>query len=381
MNEKLNIHEPNSNLTSRLEFVKNWNLNKSLIEDLKNFLEELGSGKINKGKHISKRTQVKYIDVLRPSLVYFNKPLEKITIPELEKFDKDLKTDIIKSTRGKPYSYNMKSDIRLSLKIFLSWKLGKDKALKMTEFFDTREIKKTPDYLKEQEVEKLFKACKSAQERYLLAVLFDSGARAEEFLNIRLEDIQMPEGKQEYVKITLKEEYSKTEGRTISLYWRYSLEAVRDFLNERMREGLKSKDCVINITYDALRAFLRRHSIRAIGKPVHCHLFRHSSATYYASKMNRQELCYRYGWKFSSDMPDVYISRSGILNKDLDEKFSATEINTLKDELEKEKQKNSIKIGELEGRLKKAITEDQLKEAFVKFMENKALIQKIKPHK
>ncbi len=28
--------------------------------------------------------------------------------------------------------------------------------------------------------------------------------------------------------------------------------------------------------------------------------------------MNRQQLCVRYGWRFSSDMPDVYIKRSGI---------------------------------------------------------------------
>jgi hypothetical protein len=68
---------------------------------------------------------------------------------------------------------------------------------------------------------------------------------------------------------------------------------------------------------------------------VHYHLFRHSSATYYASKLNRQQLCYRYGWKFSSYMPDVYISRSGMENKELDVKFASTELEDIKRENER----------------------------------------------
>jgi len=81
---------------------------------------------------------------------------------------------------------------------------------------------------------------------------------------------------------------------------------------------------------------------------VHPHLFRHSSATYYASKLNRQELCYRYGWRFSSDMPDVYISRAGMENHQLDEKFTQTELSTLKDDLVRVTQDNQIKAQRLE---------------------------------
>jgi hypothetical protein len=42
-------------------------------------------------------------------------------------------------------------------------------------------------------------------------------------------------------------------------------------------------------------------------------------------KVNRQELSYRYGWRFSSNMPDIYISRAGMENHELDEKFTQTE--------------------------------------------------------
>ncbi len=144
--------------------------------------------------------------------------------------------------------------------------------------------------------------------------MFDSGARAEKFINIRFEDIHLPAGKENLVKLTLKEEYSKAKGRTISLYWRHSLEAVKEYVNERIELGIKSQDPVFRGTYDAMRMFLKRVGAERLTRSVHTHLFRRSSATHYGTKLNRQELCYRYGWKFSSNMPDVYISRAGMEN-------------------------------------------------------------------
>jgi len=76
---------------------------------------------------------------------------------------------------------------------------------------------------------------------------------------------------------------------------------------------------------------------------VHYHLFRHSSATYYASRLNRQELCIRYAWKFSSNMPDVYISRAGMDSRALDEKFTQTEMAVMRSELAKVEQSGKIK--------------------------------------
>lgn len=347
MNEKINIHEANSDLFSRLEYIKKWNLDKNIIEELKTFLEALGSGKVNKGVRISERTQCKYISLLKSPLTTIHESVNKVTKEDVEKWDDAISKDKLLSEKKKPYSYNMKVDMRIAYRAFLEHFLG-SKAIDMTECFDTREKKKTPDYLKETEAEKLYKTCKFAGERYLIAVLFDSGARAEEFLNIRFEDIHLPEGKETYVQITLKDEYSKTEGRTVSLYWRHSLEAVKDYLAERIKEGIKSKDAVFPQTYDGTRSFLRRLGETALKKLINFHLFRHSSATFYATKMNRQQLCYRYGWKFSSDMPDVYISRAGMNNKELDEKFEGTEINTLKDELEKEKQRRAVETNRIE---------------------------------
>lgn len=354
MNVKIDIHKDKFNL--KLKNVSDWKVPASTKKEIIDFIEKAKIGQVNQGKKLSDRTLSKYLTLLKCSLEILNKETSKLTKKDIEHFDQVISKKGLKSV----------VDYRINLKLFLNWKLGVEKTQTLAGWFDTRQKIKTPDYLSEKEIEKIYKNCKNASERFLVAVLFDSGARAEEFLNIRYEDIQLPEGNDQFVKITLKEEYSKTKGRTISLYWRHSLNAVKDYLDERIDEGIRSNEAVYNKNYDAVRMFINRLGKKILKKRVTPHLFRHSSATYYASKLNRQELCYRYGWAFSSDMPDVYISRSGMENKQLDEKFKATELEEMKNKFDQEKQDNSIELKrirmELENRKKyDAIIENLIK--------------------
>lgn len=326
MNVKIEVHR-NNIVESKLSQVKNWNVPDQTKKEIREFIQKARIGQVQEGKKLSERTLSKYLSLLKYSLEIINKKTNSLTKKDIENFDLKLTKRELKSS----------SDYRIVLKIFLKWKLGLDKSQKIAGWLDVRSKQKTPDYLSELEIDKLFKSCKSVSERFLIAVLFDSGARIEEFLNIRFEDIQEIEGNSNFIKIALKEEYSKTHGRTISLYWKHSLEAVRDFLRERKGEDHKLNDPVYNNTYDSIRFFLKRLGERVLKKKVTPHLFRHSSVTYYANKLNRQELCYRYGWAFSSNMPDIYISRAGMINKELDEKFEGGVINSLKEELDKEK--------------------------------------------
>lgn len=356
-NIKIPIHK--RNLKARLRSLPTWKIPEQEKKDIKQFLGDLELGKINKGKKISKGRQLKYLDILKVPLAFFNKPTSELIIKDVERFDKALSSNKIKSShKKKPYSPSTKADIRTILRIYLKWKLGEtEKFRKMTDWFDLRQQKKTPDYLSEAEIDKLYKNCKNNAERYFIAVLFDSGARAEEFHNIRYEDIQLPSKNENFVKITIKAEYSKTEGRTISLYWTHSLEAVRDYLKEREAEGIKSNEPVFKNSYDNIRQFLQRFGKKILNKPLHYHLFRHSSATYYAAKLNRQQLCYRYGWKFSSNMPDIYISRAGMNNKELDEKFESTELEDLKRQLEKSETTHNVEMENIKKLLAKVLKE------------------------
>ena len=342
MIEKIPTQKPS--LANRKESMARWPVPPEVRSEVLRFVEDLELGKVNRGKRISQARQCRYVDLLRIPLVFLKKRCEEIEASDVERFEKALTTDVIQShLKSRPYSAWTKSDIRKALKVFLGWRFGQAKAVELAGWLDTRVRARTPEFLSEQQIERLLKQCRTTEQRYAVAVLFDSGARAEEFINIRLEDVALPEGQHNYVNITLKQEYSKTLGRTISLYWRHSHEAVRDYLSERLTSGLRPSDPVFGNTYNGLRMFLRRIGKRILGKHVHPHLLRHSSATYYATKLNRQELCYRYGWRFSSHMPDVYISRAGMVNKDLDTRFTNTELAGLKDDLTKLEQQNRIK--------------------------------------
>ncbi len=337
MNIKIEAHD-NHKFQRKLDAVPSWMVPISTQKEIVDFIAKAAIGQVNEGRRLSNRTLSKNLSLLKRCLETVNKPTSNITKEDIERFDKKLVESELKSV----------ANYRVCLKVFLKWKLGEYKMRKLAGWLDTRDKTKTPDYLSEQEVNKLFRNTKNTEEKFMIAILFDAGARAEEFLNIRLEDIQIPEESNNFVKLTLKEEYSKTKGRVVSLYWKHSLDSVREFLKERVAEGARATDPLFIKSYDAMRMFLARLGQKVLHKKVNPHLFRHSSATYYATKLNRQELCYRYGWKFSSDMPDVYISRAGMESKVLDEKFKATELEVLEkkmasDRFENQKEMENIK--------------------------------------
>ncbi len=347
MSQKISTHR--TDLARHLKPWKRLRIPAQVHREVLRFVEDLGLGKVNRGKRISLARQCIYLDRLRVPLAFVNKRTNKITAADIERFEKALTANRIRSEqRGRPYSDATKADLRKALRVFLRWRLGSAKAVELAGWLDTRVPWKTPRFLNEAEVEQLLKRCRTLEQRYVIAMLFDSGARAEEFINIRLEDIQLPNTGEPFVKVTLKQEYSKTLGRTVSLYWRHTLEAVRDYVAERVAAGLRPQEPVYAKTYNGLRMFLRRLGVRVFGRSTHPHLFRHSSATYYANKLNRQELCYRYGWRFSSNMPDIYISRAGMENPALDEKFTQTELSTLKGDLVRVTQDNQIKAQRIE---------------------------------
>jgi len=375
-NIKIEIHK--RTIDKRKEGIKNWGIPDVEKEYILKFLDELELGRVNKGVKISEARQAKYLDVLKVPLEFVGKLCTQWTLKDVEEFEKALSSGEIKSRiKKREYSHATKVDIKRGLQIYLRWRIGKTKADKLTDWLDTRDVIKTPNYLKESEVEKLFKGCKSSHERFLIATLFDTGARAGEFHNIRYEDIELPENGDNFVKITLKEEYSKTLGRTISLYWKHSLEAVRDYLKQREIEGIKSDEPIFPGTYDAARFFLIRLGKKVLSKNIHFHLFRHSSATYYATRLNRQQLCYRYGWKFSSNMPDIYISRAGMENKDLDEKFTSTGLEELKIKLEKQEQVNQMLKEKQEELEKSLMNREEADPMLNEIFQNKEVLHKI----
>ena len=335
-NIKICLHE--YNIEAELARVKKWKIPVSEKKNVVEFIREFISGRVT-GRRPNLSTARSILTMLRTSLESLNKESSQLTQEDIITYSDDLAQDKIKKNiqgqhkKGdKPYKEAVKLRVKYSLAVYLKWLL-KEKSASFVQVLKIKPQIKQPsvDFLSEEEVKKLLNACKNDEERFLVGILFDSGLRAEEFYNIRKEDIEMPK-ENGYYRVHIKTEYSKTQGRTISLTWYQSYDLVKNYLQQRVMEGIKMGEPVFNMKYRTAREFLYRLGQRTLGRRLYFHLFRHSSATYYASKINRQQLCIRYGWAFSSDMPDTYISRSGVDMKDVEEKFEGIERVKLKEE-------------------------------------------------
>ncbi|MBT4257720.1 hypothetical protein HOD88_00870, partial [archaeon] len=244
MNEKKSYYD------EYIENVQNWAVPTSEKKQVLKFFKDYEIGKIT--NNIStKRTMEHYIIYLKVALEFINKPLEKITEKDIDKFSTALLKDEILSGHKTPFALSVKAKIRRTLLQYLEWRIPKrassiNGSLKVkTKQTNQADYK----YLTEKEIDVLYKNCKDDAERYLVAVLFSSGARASEFYNIRFSDIKMPEGKDNFVCLTLREEFSKTKGRTIRLYYKHALEAVGEFLEIRKKDEIKPEDPIWNLKF------------------------------------------------------------------------------------------------------------------------------------
>lgn len=349
--EKQGIHH--IDLEARRENFKRFMPSEQEYKDVLEHLNLLANGELT-GKAIKAKRQVKLIDMFSLFFKNVKKPTSKLTKEDLSSFKEKLLNDKIKKENGNNYSDETKEDCIVTIRRYLEIKYPKklsswsSPTMPFHKWFNIKASNKTPETLTEQEVEKLYNSCKTVEGKFLIAALFDSGARIEEFLNIRFEDIESPTANFPYYKIDFRTEYSKTEGRKIGLYWKYSTEATSKYL--ALCEKKDNKEVIFPKDYAAVRMFLFRLGKKALNKRVHPHILRKSSATYYADKLNRQQLCVRFGWKFSSDMPDVYISRAGVDEAKIKEVMFNDDLNAIK----RESQENKIKIKLLEKQLDEA---------------------------
>src|SRR6185436_9846079 len=97
--------------------------------ELHRFLDDLGLGKVNKGKRIATTRQLKYLHALRTPLEFFNKSTDRLTLRDIENFERVLSSgELANQFNGKPYAHSTQVDMRMLLKIFLRWRLGEAKA-------------------------------------------------------------------------------------------------------------------------------------------------------------------------------------------------------------------------------------------------------------
>ena len=259
---------------------------------------------------------LKYIQILKKLSRWLNKPFDEVTQKDMERLIENLENDqypyALPGRHGRPIktkrlASSTKLDYKKTLRKFYKWLLGGGVNYpELVDWIDTYDPPKEVPALRRPEIERMADAV-GLRDRTIIMCLFDSGARVEEFLNIRHGDITRA-GDTYKVRIV----HSKTKPRTIHLpiATKY-LTALLDSSDAKDEEAF-----VFPLTYEALRRMLHRVGKRVLSKRVTPHILRHTSATYYANLLNHQQLCYRYGWTMASDMPNRYIDREGILEEE-----------------------------------------------------------------
>ncbi len=346
---KIDVHQRQQRYNAA--FLKFTHKNTVIAENKKlilEFLRDCALGKTVIGrskKRIGPARCHKYLSILGQVSNWLGKSFLAVMQHDMENLIERLEGDRLISAKGKPFAEATKADIKKTIKKFWKWKDGKNKTYpELVEWIESYDPVKDVQALRKEEVEKMVEHCANPRDKALLMVLLDSGARAEELLNVRLKSEHLV-WKEDLGCYKMRIEFSKTKPRTISLP--LCTNHLRAWLDVHPAKG-NDQAQLFPMSYGNLRMQVRRIGQRVLGKKVSPHMLRHSSATFYANKLSRYQLCYRYGWTMSSRVVDRYLDREGILEEGIadvvkaDEMLTAHKQNqTLREELSLVKESNA----------------------------------------
>ena len=382
--EKIDIH--NSDKAYKQAREKLLSEDKTNAKIILKFLDDSAIGKTASKKarikSVGVRARLKNLYLLKIiSNYYKNKPIDKTTINDIEHFIKDLDSNKIKKKDNNKYSEQTKSNVKKTLILFLRWVYGETskKFLDTTSWIDTRFKQKSIDYFEEKEVIEILNKCTTLKQKILVACLFDGGFRIEEFLNVRNLDVALVEGNAPYYRIKIRNEYSKTRGRDVPMFWSYSYDLIKSWIDSK---EYKADELFYSSTYAGVIMLLKKIGLR-VKKEIKPHKFRRASAFFYANKgYNEFQINKRYGWSAGSDVGGrFYIEQSKInIEEDKQKKeYENLKFDELNDVVRKQSEDNKILREKMELQDKKLdfilkINDEQIRQTLIlgaKYRKNK----------
>jgi site-specific recombinase XerD len=243
---------------------------------------------------------------------HYKKDYEKISKQDIQKFLE------AHSANGESWQ----DWAKLSIKVFYRWLLtGKtEKGSPFPEMvawlkINRNKLKKIrpEDCLTEEEFKKMLAACQNQRDRALLYVLFDTGARISEVLNVRLKHVhletdlpylELPESKTEPRPVYLMDSIHELAGWLKAHPKKKDREAflfpvLKKSRKADYKEFLDRKVALYIVQRIAARAGIQRR--------IYNHLFRHTSATFDRKEgMPDQFMQLKYGWGENSKMQGRY---------------------------------------------------------------------------
>jgi site-specific recombinase XerD len=306
--DELDIHKRRRNLETTIVRVQNSHIseiNKSLILRFKD--ECLSNG-------LSIDRALFYVDKLYMIAQSLKKDFPQITKEDLK--------DLVRNIELKDYSEWTKLGYRITLKKFYQWLEDVREGYPERVSWIKTGIKKNRERLTnlptQEEIGDLINAACTVRDKALVSVLYESGCRIGELLNVRLKDVEFDD----YGAIILVK--GKTGPRRIRLI--SSVPRLSVWIEHHPGKSNPESSLWINtgttnheeaMMYQNARVILKDLAMKInLNKPVNPHSFRKARATHLASKLTEAQMCEYFGWIQGSDMPFTYVHLSG---RDIDE--------------------------------------------------------------
>lgn len=257
--------------------------------------------------------------------------------------DKSDVKDLVEWYNKRDIAETTEADYKKVTKQFFKWLEGEDgnypeKVDWITTTTSTGNGTLPKDLLTREDINDLKDACRNPRDRAFIALLYETGARIGELIDLTVGDIEdHAHGR----KVVID---GKTGQRRLPLV--ESTPALNKWLNKHP-SGKKTdslwcqlQDASEQLSYHYIRQkLLVRPAERAgIEKPMNPHHFRHSRATDLATEFKEAQLCEWFGWVQGSDVPGKYVHLSG---RDIDQNYA--ELHGLRTAEEEEEETNPVK--------------------------------------
>ncbi len=295
---------------------------KERIRDNENILEENKKLIFDFDRHLvlndySLARRYKYI-------IRLPKFAEQLDVSFDEAVKRDIEDLIMWIQKKDDISDRTRSDYKVLLKRFYRWIGGGEYPEKVEWIKPTHNHsndKLPDDLLTEDDVKKLIKSAKNPRDKAIIAMLWETGARIGELIDLEVDSF---EDHRHGLKVVID---GKTGSRRVPLI--ESVPHITAWLNSHPRRDEKNAPLWVNIgtrnngqkySYRSLNKMLNETAQRAgIDKPTNPHHFRHSRATYMANRFTEAQLCEWFGWVQGSDVPARYVHLSG---RDIDSSYA-----------------------------------------------------------
>jgi integrase len=321
------VHNPEKRVSYMLEKIKN---SEEISEKNKELLLKFSEN--SKVRGVSKFHIYNQLYAMFTLVKQLKKDLDKTTKEDIEK--------LVAWIENSRYSDWTKRDFKYFLKVFYRWLEGKDeypeeypnkvKWIRLTLRKNQKHLPK--EILTQEEVLKLIETAWRPRDKALISVLYESGCRISELLEMKRKDITFDQ----YGAVVMV--HGKTGSRRVRLI--ISVPHLANWLEnyhpDKNREayvwvslstknkGKRLNYCDIAYTLRtiAVKAGLGKFEIRRnekgkiitknyIGRPINPHLFRHTRATHLAKHLTDSQMSLVFGWVQGSRMPQIYYQLTG----------------------------------------------------------------------